>query len=214
MKIVIPLFPDFTALDAIGPYEVLAMLPDAEVVFAGQSVGEVRDANGRLGVTADVALADIDRADIVVVPGGNGTRAVLRDDAFLDWLRRIDATTTWTTSVCSGSLVLGAAGLLEGLDATSHWSVVEYLESFGARYTPERVVREGKILTAAGVSSGIDMALVLAGLIAGDEVAEAIQLEIEYDPQPPYDAGSLAKAGPEVVAVIENGFRPLAATAG
>jgi putative intracellular protease/amidase len=209
MRIVIPLFEGFTSLDAIGPFDVLNRLHDAEVVFAALEPGEVRNENGQLGITADAALADIDHCDIVVVPGGPGTRRLLNPDApYLDWLRRAHETTTWTTSVCSGSLLLGAAGLLKGLDATSHWSVVELLESFGAHYTPSRVVRQGKIITAAGVSSGIDMALTLAGLVAGDEVAKAIQLLIEYDPQPPYDSGSVAKAGPEAMEIIENGFRP------
>jgi putative intracellular protease/amidase len=211
MKVVIPLFPGFTSLDAVGPYEVLRFLPDAEVVFAAPSAGEVRNDKTQLGIVADAALDDIDRADVVVVPGGPGTRQLLDPEGpYVSWLRRIHETTTWTTSVCSGSLLLGAAGLLAGLEATSHWGVVDILERFGARYTAERVVRQGKIITAAGVSSGIDMALTLAGLIAGDDVARAIQLYIEYDPQPPYDAGSVAKAGPGVLAVVENGFRPLA----
>ena len=194
MRVVIPLYDGFTALDAVGPYEVLRCLPKSEVVFAAVEVGPVRNDTGSLGLVADVALADVEACDVLLVPGGPAARKQVGDEEFLDWIRRVHATTEWTTSVCTGSLPLGAAGLLDGLDATTHWSAVDALESFGARYTAERVVFQGKIVTAAGVSSGIDMALALAGRIAGDTVAQAIQLAIEYDPQPPYDAGSLAKA--------------------
>ncbi|QMU75686.1 DJ-1/PfpI family protein [Streptacidiphilus sp. PB12-B1b] len=198
MRIVIPIFDGLTALDAVGPYEVLRMLPDADVVFAAAAPGPVVDGAGQLTLTAGAAFADVDSADILLVPGGPGARRGVDDPALVDWIRRIDATTAWTTSVCTGSLLLGAAGLLEGLDATTHWSAVELLEAYGARYTAERVVVQGTTVTAAGVSSGIDMALTLAGMIAGRTVAEAIQLAIEYDPQPPFDSGSYAKAPQEV----------------
>lgn len=201
MDIVIPIFPDFTALDAVGPYEVLRHLPDAKVVFAAAERGLVRLDSKFTGLQADAAFGEIDAADVLVVPGGWGTRAAMRDEALLDWVRRIHATTRYTTSVCTGSLVLGAAGLLTGLDATTHWAQTKLLESTGARYTEQRVVQRGKIITAAGVSSGIDMALNLAAQIAGDDVAKSIQLLIEYDPQPPFDAGSPAKAGPAIVAL-------------
>ena len=201
LRVIIPIFPEFTALDAIGPYEVLRMLPDAEVTFVAKARGVVRTDSGAVGLHADAALDEVDAADILVVPGGWGTRALTRDEEMLNWVRAIHQTTQWTTSVCTGSLVLAAAGLLGGLDATTHWGAVETLEKLGAQYTAERVVRQGKIVTAAGVSSGIDMALTLAGLIAGDEVAKAIQLAIEYDPKPPFDAGSPAKAGEEIIAV-------------
>ena len=201
MDIVIPIFPDFTALDAVGPYEVLRHLPDAKVVFAAAERGLVRLDSKFTGLQADAAFGEIDAADVLVVPGGWGTRAAMRDEALLDWVRRIHATTRYTTSVCTGSLVLGAAGLLTGLDATTHWAQTKLLESTGARYTEQRVVQRGKIITAAGVSSGIDMALTLAARIAGDDVAKSIQLLIEYDPQPPFDAGSPAKAGPAIVAL-------------
>ncbi len=194
MRIVIPLYDRFTTLDAIGPYEVLRFLPDADVVFAAARTGPVRNDHGAVGIVADAALADIDTADVLLVPGGPGSRAVHADEDFLGFVRRVHATTQWTTSVCSGSLVLGAAGLLTGLKATSHWSVVDILESFGATYTAQRVVFQDKIVTAAGVSAGIDMALHLAERIAGQTHAEAIQLMIEYDPQPPFHAGSPAKA--------------------
>ena len=201
MDIVIPIFPDFTALDAVGPYEVLRGLPGAKVVFAAAETGLVRTDSKFTGLQADVALREIDAADVLVVPGGPGTRAAMKDETLLAWVRRIHATTRYTTSVCTGSLVLGAAGLLTGLDATTHWAQTKLLESTGARYTEQRVVQRGKIITAAGVSSGIDMALNLAAQIAGDDVAKSIQLLIEYDPQPPFDAGSPAKAGPAIVAL-------------
>ena len=201
MDIVIPIFPDFTALDAVGPYEVLRHLPDAKVVFAAAERGLVRTDSTFIGLQADAAFGEIDAADVLVVPGGWGTRAAMRDEALLDWVRRIHATTRYTTSVCTGSLILGGAGLLAGLDATTHWAQAKLLESTGARYTEQRVVQQGKIVTAAGVSSGIDMALNLAAQIAGDDVAKSIQLLIEYDPQPPFDAGSPGKAGPAIVAL-------------
>ena len=201
MDIVIPIFPDFTALDAVGPYEVLRSLPDAKVIFAAAERGIVRTDSTFIGLHADAAFSEIDSADVLVVPGGRGTRAAMRDEALLDWVRRIHTTTRYTTSVCTGSLVLGAAGLLTGLDATTHWAQPKLLETTGARYTEQRVVQQGKIITAAGVSAGIDMALTLAAQIAGDDVAKSIQLIIEYDPQPPFDAGSPAKAGPAIVAL-------------
>jgi putative intracellular protease/amidase len=201
MDIVIPIFPDFTALDAVGPYEVLRNLPDAKVVFAAAERGIVRTDSTFIGLHADAAFSEIDAADVLVVPGGWGTRAAMKDKALLDWVRHSHATTRYTTSVCTGSLILGAAGLLTGLDATTHWAQTKLLETTGARYTEQRVVQQGKIVTAAGVSSGIDMALTLAAQIAGDDVAKSIQLIIEYDPQPPFDAGSPAKAGPAIVAL-------------
>lgn len=202
MRIVIPVFPQFTALDAIGPYEVLQRLPGAQVTFAAKERGVVRTDSGATGLHADATLDEVDAADILVVPGGWGTRALIHDEETLSWVRAIHETTRWTTSVCTGSLVLAAAGLLGGLDATTHWAAAETLEKLGARYSPERVVRRGKLVTAAGVSAGIDMALALAGLVAGEQVAKALQLAVEYDPQPPFDAGSPAKAGPEVVALF------------
>ncbi|MBR7830837.1 DJ-1/PfpI family protein [Actinospica sp. MGRD01-02] len=201
MDIVIPLFPNFTALDAIGPYEVLRSLPGARITFAAAEPGLVHADNPALAINAAAALSEIESADVLVVPGGGGTRTAMKDETMLAWIRRIHATTRYTTSVCSGSLVLGGAGLLDGLEATTHWSLVKLLESTGAKYTEQRVVQQGKIVTAAGVSSGIDMALTLAAQIAGDDIAKALQLGIEYDPQPPFDAGSPAKAGPEIVAL-------------
>jgi putative intracellular protease/amidase len=192
--IAIPIFDRFTALDAIGPYEVLSRLPDHRVTFVAQRPGITQTDNGMLGLVAEKALADMPRPDIVVVPGGIGTRAMMRDEVLIDWVRTAHETTTFTCSVCTGSLVLGAAGILEGLEATTHWAAMETLASTGARPTSRRVVEQGKVITGAGVSAGIDMALTLAARIAGDVVAQAIQLGIEYDPQPPFDAGSPEKA--------------------
>jgi putative intracellular protease/amidase len=197
MLITIPIYDRFTALDAVGPYEVLSRLPGAEVVFVAEQAGPVRTDTRALALVAERALADVDACDVVVVPGGPGTREMLEPQPLHEWLRAIDATTQWTTSVCTGALLLGAAGLLDGVEATTHWSAFDTLATLGARPTERRVVPQGKVVTAAGVSAGIDMALWLAGQIAGDEVAKAIQLGIEYDPQPPYDSGSTAKASPE-----------------
>jgi putative intracellular protease/amidase len=199
MQIAIPIFERFTALDAIEPYEVLSRLPGATVTFVARQPGPVRSDNGMLAVTADASLADLPAPDVVVVPGGFGTRALLDDAPTLDWIRGAHATSQWTTSVCTGSLLLAAAGLLDGREATTHWAVRDTLERLGARYVDRRVVEQGKILTAAGVSAGIDMALTLAARIAGDTVAQAIQLYIEYDPQPPFDSGSPATAPAEVM---------------
>jgi putative intracellular protease/amidase len=204
MKIAIPIFDSVTALDAVGPYEVLSRLPGAELKFVGFTPGPVRTDNGMLSLHAELALEDFAEPDILVIPGGFGTRRLMKDVRMLDWVRAVHETTEWTTSVCTGSLVLGAAGLLEGLEATTHWAAMETLADTGARPTGRRVVPQGKIVTAAGVSSGIDMALFLAGQIAGDTIAQAIQLGIEYDPQPPYDSGSPEKAPAEVVELVRQ----------
>ena len=201
MQIAIALFPRFTALDAVGPYDVLNQLPGAEVVFVAEQAGPVRNESGNLTLTADAALADVPRPDIVLVPGGPGTEE-LADGALLDWLRAADQTSTWTTSVCTGSLILARAGLLTGRRATTHWTAEIRLAELGAEAVSGRVVFDGKYVTAGGVSSGIDMALALAGRIAGDETAQAIQLGIEYDPQPPYDAGAPGKAPASVTSRI------------
>lgn len=201
MQIAIPLFPRLTALDAIGPYEVLQRLPGATVTFVGTQVGEVRTENGFLGVTVDALVGDLPRPDVIVVPGGIGSREAVEDRVLVDWVRSAHETTTFTTSVCTGSFVLGAAGLLEGLTATTHWSVLKDLEAFGAEPTMARVVEHlgRRIITAAGVSSGIDMALRLSELLVDEVAAKAMQLMIEYDPQPPFDAGHLERAGDAVV---------------
>ncbi len=206
MRIVIPIYDRFTALDAVGPYEVLSRLPGAEVTFVAATKGPVRTDTGTLAITADASLDEIDSADVLTIPGGPGTRQLMTDPQLIEWVQRIHPTTTWTTSVCTGSLLLGAAGILDGLKATTHWSADELLNSTGATYVEERVVIEGKVITAAGVSAGIDMALTLAAKIAGDVVAQAIQLGIEYDPQPPFDCGSKSKASPELVEFLRAGI--------
>ena len=202
MRIAIPLYDRFTALDAVGPYEVLSRLPGATVHFVADEPGMKRTETGMLGLSADLALDELPDPEILVVPGGYGTRALLDDEQFVGWVRRAHETSEWTTSVCTGSLVLAAAGILDGLEATTHWLEHDLLESLGARPTARRVVEQGKIITAAGVSSGIDMALVLAAHVAGDDVAKAIQLGIEYDPEPPFDSGSPTKAGAEIVELV------------
>jgi putative intracellular protease/amidase len=202
MRIAIPLYDRFTALDAVGPYEVLSRLPGATVHFVADEPGMKRTETGMLGLSADLAFEELPDPEILVVPGGYGTRALLDDEQFVGWVRRAHETSEWTTSVCTGSLVLAAAGILDGLEATTHWLEYDLLESLGARPTARRVVEQGKVITAAGVSSGIDMALVLAAHVAGDDVAKAIQLGIEYDPEPPFDSGSPSKAGAEIVELV------------
>jgi putative intracellular protease/amidase len=207
MNIAILLYERFTALDAIGPYEVLSRLPGARVTFVATEAGPVRTDNRMLTVLAERSLDDAAAPDIVLVPGGPGEVAARAGDAVLDWLRGAHETSTWTTSVCTGSLILGAAGLLDGRRATSHWLALEELGGLGAEPVAERVVFDGKIVTGAGVSAGIDMALTLAGRVAGVSVAQAIQLGIEYDPQPPYDAGSPLTAPPEIVERLRSRSR-------
>jgi len=199
MKIAALIFDKITVLDIVGPVEVMSWVPGAEIVWVGKQKGPIRAAPTGLAMTVEKSLDEVTAADILIVPGGPGVRLLLKDEPVLAWVRKIHATTQWTTSVCTGSLLLGAAGLLKGLDATTHWNSTAVLESMGATYREQRVIPQGKIVTSAGVSSGIDMALWLVGKIAGDDAAKEAQLCIEYDPQPPYDAGSPSKAGPVIV---------------
>jgi putative intracellular protease/amidase len=203
MRIAITLFDRVTALDAVGPYEVLSRIPGARVDFVAAEPGPKRTDTRMLALTADLAFGELPNPDVILVPGGYGTRALLEDEEFVGYVRRAHETSQWTTSVCTGSLVLAAAGILDGVEATTHWMEYELLERLGARPTGRRVVRQGKVFTAAGVSSGIDMALELAAEITNPEVAKAIQLGIEYDPQPPFDAGSPEKAGPDLVELVK-----------
>lgn len=203
MQIAIFLYEGFTALDCVGPYDVLARVPDGNVVFCAEQRGEVRTETGMLGITADASIDEITNPDVLLIPGGFGTRRLMTDDRTLDWIRAMHETTQWTTSVCTGSLLLGAAGLLNGLTATTHWASSELLETTGAKYVEQRVVEHGKIMMGAGVSAGIDMSLTLVARLFGDDYAKAIQLGIEYDPQPPFDCGSPAKAGPEFVELLK-----------
>jgi putative intracellular protease/amidase len=202
MNIAIPIYDGFTALDAVGPYEVLSRIPEASVTFVAVKPGPVRTDNGMLTLLVERSFGDVPRPDVVLVPGGPGDVAARAGAPVLDWLRAADRTSTWTTSVCTGSLILAAAGLLEGRRATSHWLAIEELGSLGAIPVSERVVFDGKLVTAAGVSAGIDMALTLVERIAGPELAQAIQLGIEYDPQPPFDAGSPRTAPAEIVEAV------------
>ncbi len=201
IQAVIPLFDRFTALDGIGPYEVLQRIPEIDVTFIGHDRGEVRSENGFLGITRDATFEEIPKPDLIVFPGGVGTRRLASDERVLDWVRTAHETTRFTTSVCTGSIVLGAAGLLDDLTATTHWGAYSALEATGATPTAERVVEhlDHRIITAAGVSSGIDMALRLVEILFDRTAAEACQLMIEYDPQPPFDAGSVDKIGDGVM---------------
>ena len=201
VAVAIPLFEGVTALDAVGPYEVLQRVPSIDVTFVGKTKGEVRTENGMLGLAVDAALSEISAPDVLVFPGGHGTRKLLIDDEVLEWVRRVHRTTLFTTSVCTGSLVLAAAGLLKGLTATGHWSAYADLERQGVKAIPERVVEHlpERIITAAGVSAGIDMALRLVELLVDTTAAEAAALMIEYDPQPPVTPGRMAGASDHVV---------------
>jgi transcriptional regulator GlxA family with amidase domain len=200
MQIAILLFDRVTPLDAVGPYQVLAGLPDTDVVFVGERLGPVRSDDGRLGLVVDATLDQVSTPDVVVVPGGPGQSDHMTEGPVHRWLRAVDQHTTWTTSVCTGALILASAGLLKGRRATTHWLALEQLATWDATPVHERVVVDGKYATAAGVSAGIDMALTLAGHLAGDTVAQRIQLGIEYDPQPPYQAGSPDTAPEDIVA--------------
>jgi transcriptional regulator GlxA family with amidase domain len=200
MQIAIALFDRFTALDAVGPFQVLVGLPDATTVFVSDRPGDVTDNTGVLALRAEATFADVPRPDIIVIPGGPGEAAHRDGGPLRDWLMAADQTSAWTTSVCTGSLILAAAGLLDGRRATTNWMAMDALAELGAKPVAERYVFDGKYATAAGVSAGIDMALALAGRIGGDDLARRLQLGIEYDPQPPYDAGSPRTAPAEIVA--------------
>jgi putative intracellular protease/amidase len=202
MDIAILVYPRFTALDAVGPYEVLSRLPNAKVTFVAEEASVQRTDTGQLALLADATLDELAHPDIVLVPGGPGQAALMQDGHVHEWLRAADETSTWTTSVCTGSLILAAAGLLAGKRATSNWQAIDELRALGADATPERVVFDGKLATAAGVTAGIDMALELTAKIAGPELAQAIQLGLEYDPHPPFDAGSPEKAPAEIVEAV------------
>lgn len=204
MDIGIALFDRVTALDAIGPYEVLQRLPDTQLKFVGHQKGEVRTENGFLGLTVDYAFDELPSPEIILVPGGIGTRVLVHDETILGWIQRAHETSMYTTSVCTGSLVLAAAGILDELDATTHFSARQLLTKYGAKPVEDRVVHQGKIITAAGVSSGIDMALELAERLTDATTAKALQLMIEYDPQPPHDAGALHKVEPAVLARVQE----------
>jgi transcriptional regulator GlxA family with amidase domain len=207
MQIVIALFDRFTALDAVGPQQVLTHLPGSQVIFASERARGVTDDTRTLTLVADAAYEDVPAPDILLIPGGPGQAAQMGDGPLRDWLLAADETSTWTTSVCTGALILAAAGLLTGREATTYWLAKDELARLGAKPQDQRYVFDGKYVTAAGVSAGIDMSLALAGRIAGDDVAQRIQLGIEYDPQPPFTAGSPASAPPEAVAAFRTSSR-------
>lgn len=199
MEIAILLYTGVTALDAIGPYEVLSRIPNAIVKFVALQSGPTKTANQMCTLLADFSLAEVPRPEIIVIPGGWGTNELLNNPMILNWIRKTHDTSKYTTSVCTGSLLLGAAGLLMNKEATSHWTTINQLSSFGALPSPKRVVKSGKIVTSAGVSAGIDMALELASWIGGEKLAKTIQLSMEYDPKPPFDAGTPQKAGSQII---------------
>jgi transcriptional regulator GlxA family with amidase domain len=186
LTIAILLFDRYTALDVVGPYEVLARIPGATVMFVGPRKGLYNDSYG-LKMEAEFALDEVQHADILLVPGGWGIDDLLKDNAVLSWIKKIDSTSTWTLSVCSGALVLAEAGVLNEKKSTTHWKRIDQLKDYGLTVLNERVVHDGKVITSAGVSAGIDMALYLAGQILGEETAKQIQVAIEYDPKPPFD---------------------------
>ncbi|MFF7788548.1 DJ-1/PfpI family protein [Streptomyces sp. NPDC007991] len=195
------LYDGYSLLDPTGPAEVLSRLPDATVTMIAEKRGAVRTDTADVAVVAERSITEVDRLDVLLVPGGGnrGTVGAMNNQALLRWIRMIHRHTRWTTSVCTGSIVLAAAGLLDGREATTYWASADYLRStFDVTYLPQRYVRSGKIITSAGVSAGVDMALYLASLIADDETAKAIQLAVEYDPQPPFDSGSAAEASPQL----------------
>ena len=204
MQIAIGLYPEFTALDAIGPYQVLTQVPGVDVVLCAAQTGRLSDDNGLLHFDIEHTFADVPTPDMLLVPGGFVTRKLARDrDPIVEWIASAHEHTTYTTSVCTGALLLGAAGLLDGLDATTHWYAYDELAGYGAHPTEQRVVQQGKIWTAAGVSAGIDLALTLVAEVWGAEVSQAIHLGIEYDPQPPFDSGSPSKADPDILALVQ-----------
>ena len=208
LQVAFLLYDRFTTLDAVGPYEVLVQLPDVEPVFVAERAGPVRnDAGGRNGsgaceIVAERSIDDVPSPDMLLVPGGLSTREFLEHEPILEWIRRAHETTRYTTSVCTGALLLAAAGVLDGLQATTHWLARDLLATYGVDVVGQRVVEQGKVITAAGVSSGIDMALRIVQLTYGDDVARAVQLGIEYDPQPPFDAGAPEKVSDELAAVV------------
>jgi transcriptional regulator GlxA family with amidase domain len=207
MLITIALFDRFAPLDAVGPYQVLSELPGARIVFVGEQPRGFTDSKGSLTLQADAVYADVPQPDVILVPGGFGQADHMEPGPLQDWLVKADETSTWTTSVCTGALVLAGAGLLTGREATTNWQAHDELARFGVKTRNERYVFDGKYATSAGVSAGIDMALALAARIAGDEVAQRIQLGIEYDPQPPFNAGSPETAPPEIVAGLRAASR-------
>ena len=196
------LYPKFTALDIVGPFQTLVDVPGFDVFFIANEVGPVEDHTGRLTMSATKSFSEITELDVLVVPGGNADRGIKENDPVVEFVKRIHPTTRWTTSVCTGSIFLAHAGILDGLVATTHWASYDRLKALGAIPTETRVVQSGKVMTSAGVSSGIDMGLVLVAALVGEDMAKAVQLAIEYDPQPPFDAGAPSKVSPELLELV------------
>jgi putative intracellular protease/amidase len=207
MQIAYLLYDRFTALDITGPHDVFNSIPGNEAIFVAEEAGEIRNESDSLSLVADASIEEVQSPDIVVVPGGFGNRVLLEHEPLHDWIRTVHETSTWTTSVCTGSLLLAAAGLLDGAPATTHWLARDLLAELGAKPVPDRVVRHGKIVTAAGVSAGIDMALRLVERMNGGDAAKAVQLGIEYDPDPPFDSGSPEKAPQPIVDLVSAAFQ-------
>lgn len=206
MEIAFLFYEGMTALDAIGPHEVLCRLPGAKIKRVAKRKGQVHSESASLFLTAEYDFSEVPHADVLVIPGAGNATSLHNSLETLAWIQKIHATTQWTTSVCTGSLILGAAGLLKNVRATSHWATIDRLPHWGAKPVRARVVEDGKIMTAAGVSAGIDMALTLADRICGSQVAQTLQLGIEYDPHPPFDVGSPEKANPAIVAALRTHF--------
>ncbi|SRR5579883_518585 len=203
MQIVFLFYDAMTALDAVGPHEILCRLPGVTVKRVAKSAGKITT-DSSLILNAEYALSDVSHADILFVPGAGNATTLQKNPETLDWIRKIHPKTTWTTSVCTGSLILGAAGILSGVKATTHWAALDRLSTWGALPIEERIVESGKVITAAGVSAGIDMALTLAAKISGENIAKLLQLGIEYDPEPPFDSGSPKKADPQLLEMLRK----------
>ncbi|RZS44414.1 DJ-1/PfpI family protein [Herbihabitans rhizosphaerae] len=201
--VAIALYDGFDVLDATGPYDVLGSVPGVDVTFVARQAGPVHDGRKQCALVAEASFAELSTVDVVVVPGT--IRKAPPEEVLLDWVRTAHRTTTWTTSVCSGALILGAAGLLEGRRATTHWTAIDRLAEYGATPEPDsRYVVDGKIVTSAGVSAGIDMALHLVARMHGTEMAQAVQLGLEYAPRPPFDAGTPATAPAEITQLVRS----------
>jgi cyclohexyl-isocyanide hydratase len=197
------IFPELTQLDMTGPYEVLARLPNTRVLLVAHTMAPVKTDRGKQ-IVPSITFADCPQLDLVMVPGGPGQQQLMEDGVVIEFLQRQARGAKYVTSVCTGSLVLGAAGLLKGKRATSHWAAIDHLKLLGAIPVSEKVVIDGNVITGAGVTSGIDFALTVAATLEGEEIARSIQLQIEYDPAPPFNSGSPKTASPATVRAIRD----------